>query len=62
MNKYVVRFWVDVEISADNDEDMRKIADRCPIIVDGSMNGDECGEYEIQFERILTKNGEYVSK
>jgi len=64
-NKYLARFWVDVEIMAENQEEAKSIARKVQRNVgleEGFVYTGPVEEYDVQFERFLKINDEYVPK
>jgi len=61
--KYLVRFWVDVNIEAINENDCKIIAKKLQHHIGMVPNAYDpiAEEYDTQFERILKINDEYVS-
>lgn len=52
-HRYLVRVWVDVEVSAETDSDAFEAVNRLPMQVSGA------DVYDIQTYRIIKVDGEY---
>lgn len=54
-HRYVVRLWVDVEVTADTEADAKKAADKARVDVQGVDD-----VYQVQTEKVWRKDGEML--